>query len=73
MLTQTPLQFVRLAVGQHLAIALPPQSPRQTAQIDPTTHCLLHCPQLASSVLRLLHVPPQSFRPDGQRQLVPEH
>lgn len=61
-LTQTPLQLVRRADGQHLAMALPAQSPRQAAQSDSSAHWLPQRPQLASSVRMLTQVPPQLVR-----------
>ena len=72
MLTQTPLQFVRFVVGQHLATGFPAQAPLHTAHTDPVAHWLPHCPQLASSVLTLTQAP-QFFCADGQTQFVPEH
>jgi hypothetical protein len=72
-LTQTPLQLVRRVDGQHLATAFSAQSPLHTAQMEPSAHGLPHRPQLASSVVTLVHAPPQVCCPDGQTQLVPVH
>ena len=72
-LTQTPRQFVRFVVGQHLAIGFPAQALLHTAHTDPVAHWLPHCPQVATSVLTLVQARPQFFCADGQTQLVPEH
>ena len=58
-LTQSPPQLVGRVAGQHFARALPAQSPLHPAQTDPVAHALPQLPQLASSVLTLVQVPPQ--------------